>query len=39
MDAKYIDLNVDASVNNGALNAYDVDINPWIIGAGVSYRF
>ncbi len=39
MDAKYIDLNVDASVNNGALNAYDVDINPWTIGASVSYRF
>jgi len=39
LDVKYIDLDVDASVNNGALNAYDVDINPWIIGAGVSYRF
>ncbi|MGN7438957.1 MAG: OmpW/AlkL family protein [Alcanivorax sp.] len=39
LDAKYIDLNVDASVNNGGLNAYDVDINPWVIGAGVSYRF
>lgn len=39
LDAKYIDLNVDVSVNNGALQANDVDINPWIIGAGVSYRF
>lgn len=38
-DAKYIDLNVDASVNNGGLNAYDVDINPWVVGVGVSYRF
>ncbi len=38
-DAKYIDVNVDASVNNGGLNAYDVDINPWVVGAGVSYRF
>lgn len=38
-DAKYIDVNVDASVNNGGLNAYDVDIDPWVVGAGVSYRF
>ena len=38
-DAKYIDLNVDVSVNNGALNASDVELNPFIIGAGVSYRF
>ena len=39
LDVKYIDLDVDASVNNGALNAYNVDINPWVVGAGVSYRF
>ncbi len=39
LDAKYIDLDIDVSVANGALNAYDVDIDPWIIGAGVSYRF
>jgi outer membrane protein len=39
LDVKYIDLNVDVSVNNGALNAKDVDINPWIVGGGVSYRF
>ena len=38
-DAKYIDVNVDASVNNGGLNAYDVDIDPWVVGVGVSYRF
>lgn len=38
-DAKYIDLNVDVSVNSGALNATDVELNPFIIGAGVSYRF
>lgn len=41
MDAKYIDLNVDVDVNMGgtALHADDVDLNPWIVGAGVSYRF
>ena len=38
-DAKYIDLNVDVSVNNGALHANDVELNPFVIGAGVSYRF
>ncbi len=39
LDAKYLDLNVDASVSDGAVKASDVDIDPWIIGAGVSYRF
>ena len=39
MDVKYIDLNVDVSVNNGALHAYDVELNPFVVGAGVSYRF
>jgi outer membrane protein len=39
LDVKYIDLNVDVSVNNGSLHAYDVDLNPWVVGAGVSYRF
>jgi outer membrane protein len=37
-DVKKILLNVDASVNNGTV-AGDVDIDPWLIGAGVSYRF
>lgn len=39
MDVKYIDLNVDVSVNNGALHANDVELNPFVVGAGVSYRF
>lgn len=39
MDVKYIDLNVDVSVNNGALKASDVELNPFVVGAGVSYRF
>ncbi len=40
-DAKYVDLDVDVDVNLGstALSADNVDLNPWIIGAGVSYRF
>lgn len=39
LDVKYIDLNVDVSVNNGALHANDVKLNPFVVGAGVSYRF
>lgn len=38
-DVKYIDLDVDVKVNGGALRADDVDLNPWVIGVGVSYRF
>lgn len=40
-DAKYIDLEIDAKVNLGttALSAGDVDLNPWVVGGGVSYRF
>ena len=38
VDVKKIWLNVDASLNNGAIKA-DVDLDPWLIGAGVSYRF
>lgn len=39
LDAKYINLDVDVSVNNGALNANDVELDPFILGGGVSYRF
>ena len=41
VDAKYIDLEVDVDVDlaGTALSADDVDLNPWILGAGVSYRF
>lgn len=38
LDVKKIWMNVDASLNNGAIQA-DVDLDPWLIGAGVSYRF
>jgi outer membrane protein len=41
VDAKYINLEVDVDINSSgtALSADDVDLNPWVIGAGVSYRF
>lgn len=38
LDVKKLWLDVDASLNNGAITA-DVDLDPWIIGAGISYRF
>ncbi|MBP7763462.1 MAG: OmpW family protein, partial [Alphaproteobacteria bacterium] len=38
LDVKKLWLDVDASLNNGAIQA-DVDMDPWIVGAGVSYRF
>ncbi len=38
LDVKKIWLDVDASLNNGAIKA-DVELDPWLIGAGVSYRF
>lgn len=37
-DIKKLMLNVNASANNGVIQA-DVDLDPWIMGAGVSYRF
>jgi outer membrane protein len=37
IDAKKLWLNVDARVN-GTVTA-DVDLNPWILGAGVAYHF
>ena len=38
LDVKKIWVSMDASVNSGAITA-DVDLDPWVIGAGVSYRF
>ncbi|MBI4031520.1 MAG: OmpW family protein [Proteobacteria bacterium] len=37
-DVKKVWLDIDARLNNGTIRA-DVDLDPWIIGAGVSYRF
>lgn len=39
-DVKKLFLNTDVKVNTGAgIIRADVDIDPWIIGAGISYRF
>jgi len=41
LDVKYVDLDIDVDVNLGAtaLDARSVDLNPWIVGVGASYRF
>ncbi|PKP72058.1 MAG: OmpW family protein [Alphaproteobacteria bacterium HGW-Alphaproteobacteria-5] len=38
LDVKKIFLSTDVSMNGGTIRA-DVDIDPWIFGAGVGYRF
>ena len=38
VDLKKLFINTDVSINNGAIKA-DVDINPWIVGVGMGYRF
>lgn len=38
MDVKKVWLNIDARLNDGAIRA-DIDLDPWIVGAGVAYRF
>jgi outer membrane protein len=37
-DVKKIFLNTDATLNDKTIRA-DVDLDPWVVGAGVSYRF
>ncbi len=37
-DVKKIYLNTDVSINGGAVTA-DVDLNPWVFGLGIGYRF
>lgn len=37
-DIKKLFLNTDASINDGAVTA-DVDLDPWIFGFGLAYRF
>lgn len=37
-DIKKIFLDIDATLNDGAIKA-DVELDPWVIGAGVAYRF
>ncbi len=38
VDVKKLFHNVDATVNSGAVTA-DVDLDPWVFGVGVGYRF
>jgi len=38
VDVKKLFLNTEVSLNNGAIVA-DVDIDPWIVGVGIGYRF
>ncbi len=37
-DVKKIFVDVDASVNSGAVQG-NVELNPWVVGTGISYRF
>ena len=37
-DVKYLWINTDVEINGGAIEA-DVDLNPWIVGVGLGYRF
>ncbi|PPR19611.1 MAG: Outer membrane protein W [Proteobacteria bacterium] len=41
LDAKYINVDVDVDAKSGTtqLRAIDVDLTPWVLGVGVSYRF
>lgn len=38
LDVKKIWIQPNVKFNGGAIRT-DVDINPWIIGAGIGYRF
>lgn len=38
VDVKKLFLNTDVSINRGAIRA-DVDIDPWIFGVGIGYKF
>lgn len=38
VDVKKIFLNIDGKLNGGAVRA-DIDLDPWVVGAGAAYRF
>lgn len=38
LDVKKLWLEIDGELNNGAVTT-DIDLDPWIVGVGVSYRF
>ena len=39
IDVKKVFVQTDVTINFGAVNAKDVDLDPWIFGFGVGYRF
>ncbi len=39
VDLKKVFVSTDITVNGGAINANDTDLDPWIVGIGVGYRF
>ena len=42
LDVKYVDMSTDAEIRldgGGTLDTVTVDINPWLFGVGVGYRF
>ncbi len=38
LDVKKIYVDIEGELNNGTIQA-DIDLDPWVFGAGVSYRF
>jgi outer membrane protein len=37
LDLKYV--KIETGVESGGSKIYDLEINPWVIGAGLGYRF
>ena len=38
-DLKKVFVDTDIRVNDGAINAKNTDLDPWVIGFGVGYKF
>jgi outer membrane protein len=38
-DVKYVNIETEVSNNTTGAKLFDLDINPWVIGLGVGYRF
>lgn len=39
VDVKKLWLDIDVHLNNGTIRTGDLELDPWIVGTGVSYRF
>ncbi len=39
LDVKKILLDTDINLNNGTVKVDDADVDPWLIGVGIGYRF